>query len=95
MNTPRTDKFYEEVWRFTNETDAVDALISMRDLCRELERENAALRKMLSDADELERYSGSDGNRQWGKCSAWLHPDDAVIIVSAKALDAARKEAQP
>jgi hypothetical protein len=44
-DTPRTDKLYEEVWRFTNETDAVDALISMRDLCRELERENAALRE--------------------------------------------------
>ena len=44
--TPRTDKLYEEVWRFTNETDAVDALISMRDLCRELERENAALREL-------------------------------------------------
>ena len=57
--------------------------------------ENAALRKMLSDADELERYSGSDGKRQWGKCSAWLNPDDAVVIISAKALDAARKEAQP
>ena len=57
--------------------------------------ENAALREMLSDADELERYSGSDGHRQWGKCSAWLHPDDAVVIISAKALDAARKEAQP
>ena len=38
-DTPRTDKLYEEVWRFTNETDAVDALISMRDFCRELERE--------------------------------------------------------
>ena len=62
---------------------------------RELERENAALRKVLSDADEIERYNGSDGHRQWGKCSAWLHPDDAVIIVSAKALDAVRKEAQP
>ncbi len=60
-----------------------------------LQRENAALREALADADELERYSGSDGNRQWGKCSAWLHPDDAVVIISAKALDAARKEAQP
>ena len=62
---------------------------------RVLEQENAALRKMLSDADELERYTGSNGKRQWGKCSAWLHPDDAVVIISAKALDAARKEAQP
>lgn len=60
-----------------------------------LERENAALREALVNADELERYSGSDGHRQWGKCSAWLHPDDAVVIISAKALDAARKEAQP
>ena len=62
---------------------------------KELEQENAALRKMLSDADELERYSGSNGERQWGRCSAWLNPDDAVVIISAKALDAARKEAQP
>ena len=59
-----------------------------------LERENAALRKVLSDADEIERYNGSDGHRQWGKCSTWINPDDAVIIVSAKALDAVRKEAQ-
>ena len=59
------------------------------------QKENAALREALVNADELERYSGSDGHRQWGKCSAWLHPDDAVIIVSAKALDAVRKEAQP
>ena len=62
---------------------------------KELERENAALRETLVNADELERYSGSDGHRQWGRCSAWLHPDDAVVIISAKALDAARKEAQP
>ncbi len=68
------------------------------DACREIMRlrsENAALREALVNADELERYSGSDGNRQWGKCSAWLHPDDAVVIISAKALDAYRKEAQP
>jgi len=62
---------------------------------RELERENAALREALVNAEELERYSGSDGRRQWGKCSSWLHPDDAVVIISAKALDAARKETQP
>ncbi len=62
---------------------------------KELEQENAALREALVNADELERYNGSDGHRQWGKCSAWLHPDDAVVIISAKALDAARNEAQP
>jgi hypothetical protein len=60
-----------------------------------LERENATLRAALVNADELERYTGSDGHRQWGRCSAWLHPDDAVVIISAKTLDAARKEAQP
>lgn len=57
--------------------------------------ENAALREALHNAEELERYTGSNGKRQWGKCSAWLHPDDAVVIISAKALDAVRKEAQP
>ena len=62
---------------------------------KQLEQENAALREALVNADELERYTGSNGKRQWGKCSAWLHPDDAVVIISAKALDAARKEAQP
>ena len=53
------------------------------------------LREAFHNADELERYSGSDGERQWGRCSTWLHPDDAVVIISAKAFDAARKEAQP
>jgi predicted nuclease with TOPRIM domain len=60
-----------------------------------LREERDELREALVNADELERYSGSDDHRQWGKCSAWLHPDDAVVIISAKALDAARKEAQP
>lgn len=83
----------------TPKTDAFEALVNRPtnwwDFARELERENAALREALVNADELERYSGSDGHRQWGKCFAWLHPDDAVVIISAKALDAARKEAQP
>ena len=91
MNTPRTDM---EIWWVGFKPDErLEAVWA--DFARDLEKENAALRKMLSDADELERYSGSDGHRQWGKCSAWLHPDDAVVIISAKALDAARKEAQP
>lgn len=76
-------------------TKLLNACVEYRAMVDKLESENAALRKMLSDADELERYSGSDGHRQWGKCSAWLHPDDAVVIISAKALDAARKEAKP
>ncbi len=66
-----------------------------RGIADQLKHEYAALRASLADAEELERYSGSNGKRQWGKCSAWLHPDDAVIIISAKALDAVRKEAQP
>ena len=59
-DTPRTDELYEEVWRFTNETDAVDALISMRDLCRELERENAALweklEEIVTESDDIVRF---------------------------------------
>jgi len=84
-----------EHW-FTNETTKLLAEnLAQRSRLDELERENAALREMLINADELERYSGSDGRRQWGKCSTWLHADDAVIIVSAKTFDAIRKEAQP
>lgn len=65
-----------------------------RGIADQLKHKYAALRAVLADAEELERYSG-DGRRQWGRCSAWLHPDDAVIIISATALDAARKGAQP
>ena len=84
-----------EHW-FTNETTKLLAEnLAHRSKLDELERENATLREILINADELERYSGSDGRRQWGKCSTWLHADDAVIIVSAKTFDAIRKEAQP
>lgn len=89
--TPRTDR---EIWWVGFKPDErLEAVWA--DFARDLEKENAELRKALAEADELERYTGLNGERQWGRCSAWLHPDDAVIIVSAKALDAARKEAQP
>lgn len=84
-DTPRTDAVY-----FRSGSTKYDVAGEMK----ELERENAKLRKALVDADELERYSGSDGCRQWGKCSSWLYPDDAVITISAKAFDELRKEAQ-
>ena len=71
-----------------NPWEAAEEIVNLR-------RENAALRETLHNAEELERYTGLNGKRQWGKCSAWLHPDDAVIIISAKALDAVRKDAQP
>ena len=71
-----------------NAWEAAEEIVNLR-------RENAALREALHNAEEIERYTGSNGKRQWGKCSAWLHPDDAVIIISAKALDAVRKEAHP
>ena len=61
--TPRTDKLYEEVWRFTNETDAVDALISMRDFCRELERENAALRADIHAHEQINKQLVEDKKR--------------------------------
>ena len=72
----------------------LNACVEYRAMVDKLEAENAAMRKMLSDAEELERYSGSDGRRQWGKCSSWLYPDDAVITISAKAFDELRKETQ-
>ena len=79
----------------TDTNKLLNACVEYRAMVDRLEAENAALRKMLYDADELERYNGSDGRRQWGKCSTWLYPDDAVITVSAKAFDELRKEAQP
>lgn len=74
---------------------AESEIILLREDRDELREKNAALREILINADELERYSGSDGRRQWGKCSTWLHADDVVITVSAKAFDAIRKEVQP
>ena len=74
---------------------AESEIILIREDRDELREKNAALREILINADELERYSGSDGRRQWGKCSTWLHADDVVITVSAKAFDAIRKEVQP
>lgn len=100
-NTPKTDAACGWPWGHHGRIESSDLLINVDGpfvhaaVARELERENAALREILINADELERYSGSDGRRQWGKCSTWLHTDDAVIIVSAKTFDAIRKEAQP
>lgn len=74
---------------------AESEIILLREDRDELREKNAALREILINADELERYSGSDGRRQWGKCSTWLQADDVVITVSAKAFDAIRKEVQP
>ena len=43
MSTPRTDELYNSVCFFTDEEQAVDALANLRDLARQLERENIAL----------------------------------------------------
>lgn len=51
-DTPRTDAAYETVRAFTNEEQAVDALVEMRETSRKLERENAALRGLLQDSLE-------------------------------------------
>lgn len=93
---PELEKAADQLQKLERENAALRAEVKVtRQNYEEYKSENAALREALDNADELERYSGSDGHRQWGKCSAWLHPDDAVVIISAKALDAARKEAQP
>jgi predicted RNase H-like nuclease (RuvC/YqgF family) len=46
-DTPKTDAAYDAVRAFTNEEQAVDALIELRDTSRKLERENAALREQV------------------------------------------------
>lgn len=50
MSTPITDATYEAVRSFTNEEQAVDALVEMRETSRKLERENAMFRRALADA---------------------------------------------
>ena len=109
MNTPRTDKLYEDVWRFTNETDAVDALISMRDFCRELERENAALRELTSTLGapnhinipvEKWRELRADKERldymeKNVDFVSWMYYGKPHSWDFRKKIDAKRKEAQP
>jgi anti-sigma28 factor (negative regulator of flagellin synthesis) len=50
VSTPITDATYEAVRSFTNEEQAVDALVEMRETSRKLERENAMFRRALADA---------------------------------------------
>ena len=47
-DTPITDAAYDAVRAFTNEEQAVDALIELRETSRKLERENAALRELAA-----------------------------------------------
>lgn len=47
MPTPITDELYEKVRCFENEEQAMDACATMRDKCREFERENAKLREAI------------------------------------------------
>ena len=54
-DTPITDAAYDAVRAFTNEEQAVDALIELRDTSRKLERENAALRNAAVDVCILAR----------------------------------------
>lgn len=60
------------------------------DHAAKLQQEVVRLRKVLVNAEELERYSAGDGHRQWARCGAWLRPDDVVVIISATAIDAAK-----
>jgi hypothetical protein len=107
-DTPRTDKLYEEVWRFTNETDAVDALISMRDLCRELERENAALRELTSTlgapnhinipVEKWHELRKDKERLEWVIKDSYYHfffKLSSDLEKGRRQIDAARKEAQP
>jgi hypothetical protein len=48
VSTPRTDELYNSVCFFTDEEQAVDALAELRDLARELERENIKLRERIA-----------------------------------------------
>lgn len=65
------------------------------DFARQLERENAALRKTLADADVLYQYGRDDGRREWAVVETWIRRGDIVVRMDRAAFDAARKEAKP
>ena len=99
MSTPITDAAYDAVRSFTNEEQAVDALMEMRETSRKLERENAALRE---DKERL-----LDILQRWQRMAdEWYAEADqygfgepnitaGMINDTRAAIDAARKEAQP
>jgi len=84
VSTPITDAAYDAVRSFTNEEQAVDALMEMRETSRKLERENAALRE---DKERLD-WLGSLKDQPW---LCWETP----LRLNRQTLDAVRKEAQP
>jgi hypothetical protein len=87
-DTPITDAAYDAVRAFTNEEQAVDALIELRETSRKLERENAALR---ADKERL------DSGRILLRCHDSFQGWQSVEFIGQDlrdAIDAARK-AQP
>lgn len=102
-DTPITDAAYDAVRAFTNEEQAVDALIELRDTSRKLERENAALRADIHAHEQINKQLIEDKRRlDWltdtgcwltfpslSKHSNWKYGTARDVI------DLARKEAQP
>ena len=62
------------------------------DFARQLERENAALRKTLADADVLYQYGRDDGRREWAVVETWIGRGDIIVQIDRAAFDAARAE---
>lgn len=80
------------------EENPQDAAIRIFALEREniiLERENAALRKTLVDADVLYQYGRDDGRREWANFATYIRKNEIVVLIDRAAFYAARKEGQP
>lgn len=90
-DTPKTDAACFAV--VSNDPQSV---VVWADFARQLERENAELRKTLADADVLYEYGRDDGRREWAVVETWIRRGDIIVQMDRAAFDAVRaKEAKP
>ncbi len=91
--TPRTNAvaFDPEEWDGRWEIKP-DGYLVKADFARELERENAALRNLLSQATECEWPDGGNGRPKWSLFDADLFPSPDEAVTAALAAELARME---
>lgn len=88
-DTPKTDEREKVYWE--TPTSHVD---DVWQFARELERENVALRKVISDADVVTEYNRNDGRREWWDGGYWLHKGEALVCIDLDTFDKISKEGQ-
>jgi hypothetical protein len=79
-DTPKTEELFNKIWLFTNEHEADEALCDMRDLARELERENARLREAIADLHAIadSSYGAADHETQ-AAFESWMKGNRSLL----------------